>query len=714
MMDFKTINQAALLNLDQLVHEVDPGAQASGREWLFLNPRRSDSHRGSASINRDDGTWKDFGTTEPGGDLVCWWAHCRNLSMGDAGKELAQRFGVSAQGRPEQAWKGPKPVHEYVPMFEALDMPYVAPHGASMVWTYQDEKGRPLYQRPRFEPRQAGEKKQVKWWCIFRAPDGSLEWKNNAPPVPRPLYGLPHLFDSSRYRVLIVEGEKAADAALAKLPAFAVVTSGGKDSAGTTAWAPLHGREDVTLWPDHDQAGLEYAGAVAAKLKPMGIRLRVVDVPMSWPAKWDLADPLPAGVTPAEVQRMIDKAPFWDGHEEPDAPSGQLEVLTWADFKGITVPALEWIWEPFLHRISFGIVASMPTHGKSILSLQLGVAVAAGLSLFGYPTSGPGGVGILALEDDRNSIHRRVCAIVDSYGAEWTSEHDRRLQGNLRIIIRSRLALEQLSGQAQEFHLAGLALELGEKMRSTMDAPMLLFIDTLNAVHDGDENNATEARPFNAAIYSLNAALGCSVWPLHHLRKAGLGKNAPPLEERLSTELIRGSSALLAGARGTAQFGWIVPTEATKANLEPVNCMRRYAIFALTSVNDGPASPWILLEHSSQAGIWIPVHNGDKILATLRGGNAAQELTKAEEILLDVAGGMKHKELAEKYYPDDPKADFKVKTQLNALRSRHKWVQKGSLELTVQGFNKVKELGTQPEILVDPDEVEGDSLRPSA
>ncbi len=401
---------------------------------------------------------------------------------------------------------------------------------------------------------------------------------------------------------------------------------------------------------------------------------------------------------------------------EPDTikHSKRLEVLTWADFKGKPVPQQEWIWGEFLPKVAFALMASLPKHGKSILSLQIAVGVAVGLPLFGVPTCGPGGVGVLALEDDANVIHRRVKAIVESYGTQWTPEHDRLLEGNLRVMVRGRLELEHLAAEAQEFHIAALAQELGDIMRTTLNPTVLMFLDTLNAIHNGEENSATETRPLIATIFSLSSTLGCSVWALHHLIKPGLGKNAPSLETRMDPTLIRGSGAILAGARAACQFGWIVPNEAGKVGLDPINCQRRFAIFGLTAVNDGPTSRWLLLEHSTQAGIWVPTLNGDQILANLRGGNAAADLSKAEGLLVDVAAGMKHQSLAAKHYPDDQKAAEKVKSQLGVLRNRHHWLQKGTLELTIQGINKVKELGVQTPETVHPQEDDSEQIRSSA
>lgn len=694
VLQFKTIAAEALSRAESLVSTWLPDGSRQGDEWVARNPHRDDRKAGSFSVNLKTGVWREFAGDEGGADLVSLYAFLFTAgSQKEAAVALGRDVGVSVQ-RPSSTPRKATAPRPALPLPAGSPAP-PAKHfelGAhSGEWIYRSHGGEELYRVRRYDTAQGKEYRPLSF------KDGKWTW--GYPSEPRPLYGLERLADVNKSSVLVVEGEKAADAAARLFPTLAVVTSpAGAKAAKKADWTPLQ-HHNVVIWPDNDGPGLEFAAEVHALLKELGVAGRVVDVPKGWPVKWDLADQVPVGVGPFTLQEMIDQAQPWSGSVPgTEAPKVKLlDVLTWADFKGKPIPPLEWIWEPFLPKISFGILASLPKHGKSILSLQVSVALAAGLPLFGFPTCGPAGVGILALEDDPKAIHRRLSAIVEAYGQEWTPEHDRRLEGNLRILVRSRLELESLSATAQEFHLVSLAMELGTAMRSTVDTPALLFLDTLNAVHDGDENSAQETRPLIAAINSLNATLGCSVWPLHHLRKAGIGRNAPSLEDRVSSELIRGSGAILAGARGTAQFGWISPQEAKKVGLEPLNSARRYAIFCLTTVNDGPASPWILLEHSKNAGIWAPVPGGDQKLAELRGGQeAVKALNQLEALLVDLHHGIRdRKELIQRHWPDlaPEDAEAKLKNTLSDMRKvKRGWVQSGKLDLTAAGFLKAQAL----------------------
>lgn len=141
-------------------------------------------------------------------------------------------------------------------------------------------------------------------------PRSEKKWHCKAPPSPRPLYGLDRLAARPDAPVLVCEGEKAADAASSIFADMVCVTSqGGSKAAGKADWAPLEGRS-ITVWPDRDQAGRDYAMRVATQLKAVAaLSVRVVDVPMDWPRGWDLADPLPDGVDPGRLHKLLADAP---------------------------------------------------------------------------------------------------------------------------------------------------------------------------------------------------------------------------------------------------------------------------------------------------------------------------------------------------------------------------------------------------------------------
>ena len=114
------------------------------------------------------------------------------------------------------------------------------------------------------------------------------QWRKKAPPTPRPLYWARR---DHTMPVLIVEGEKTADAAALLFPAHAVATwSSGCNSFDKADWSSIANRRCV-LWPDADMPGREAMAKLAPRLLKAGaMQVRIVHPPDGVPEGWDLAD----------------------------------------------------------------------------------------------------------------------------------------------------------------------------------------------------------------------------------------------------------------------------------------------------------------------------------------------------------------------------------------------------------------------------------------
>lgn len=94
--DFETVNRAALSVLGSLLARWLPGGRVEGREYIALNPKRTDRNLGSFRINLDSGRWGDFATGDTGGDPVSLGAFLFDLGQGEAAFKLAGMLGVSS------------------------------------------------------------------------------------------------------------------------------------------------------------------------------------------------------------------------------------------------------------------------------------------------------------------------------------------------------------------------------------------------------------------------------------------------------------------------------------------------------------------------------------------------------------------------------------------------------------------------------------------
>jgi len=182
------------------------------------------------------------------------------------------------------------------------------------LWKYQDTHGRLLFAVGRWNDA-TGKKASFLPISWTRSAEGCERYAFKHYPSPRPLYGLPVLRERPNAPIVVVEGEKCADAAQAVFPSSVIVTSpGGSNGALKADWTPLAGRSRVLIWPDLDAPGTKYASTVANVLADLGIpeilivdaqRLAEVDplgVRRETVAGWDVADAIAEGHEPEKLR----------------------------------------------------------------------------------------------------------------------------------------------------------------------------------------------------------------------------------------------------------------------------------------------------------------------------------------------------------------------------------------------------------------------------
>lgn len=137
---------------------------------------------------------------------------------------------------------------------------------------------------------------------------GERSWRWKGFPTPRIPYGAEALKDSTN-TILIVEGEKTAEAAKRIFPALTVLTwVGGTGSMHLTQWGCLKGR-DVILWPDNDDPGLKCMDKLKAISEKIGAQsVKIVHLPSNTPQAWDLADTFPEGWDRTSLDCLLHEA----------------------------------------------------------------------------------------------------------------------------------------------------------------------------------------------------------------------------------------------------------------------------------------------------------------------------------------------------------------------------------------------------------------------
>ncbi len=324
--DFDSIN--ASLDPASVVPQWLPDGKRVGGEWVARNPTRNDSHAGSFTINLGSGQWGDFATDEKGGDLVSLYAYLfHSGDNGKAARELADNRGIDI-GNPEIRQRTLEKVAKIEEARPKIIMPIPADvpapdfnhfnHGdPSAVWTYRAEDGRPLLYICRFD--HDGKKEIIpRSWCDHPGKGARWTWRGITGTARRPLYGLEKLADRPYADVVLVEGEKTADAAQQLMGDEFIVMAwaGGTSTAELVELRGLRNRR-VVLWPDFDsqtykedhelagqripkhlQPGVKAMVKIAERLAGVAREVLMVDYDIEHPklsGGWDLADAVQQG-----------------------------------------------------------------------------------------------------------------------------------------------------------------------------------------------------------------------------------------------------------------------------------------------------------------------------------------------------------------------------------------------------------------------------------
>ena len=166
-------------------------------------------------------------------------------------------------------------------------------HEPVKTWDYKDANGDLLGISARYEVNGT---KEIRMWTYAARGEDAAEWGCGHFNYPRPLFNLDKI-TNSELPVLIVEGEKCAEAAAHLIPQYIATTwTGGANSFSKTNLEPLRGKK-VILMPDNDDAGRECMLKLADVLSnPLGLNCDVRILETSEMAeKWDIADALASG-----------------------------------------------------------------------------------------------------------------------------------------------------------------------------------------------------------------------------------------------------------------------------------------------------------------------------------------------------------------------------------------------------------------------------------
>lgn len=551
------------------------------------------------------GVWKDFATGQSG-DLLKLWQLVRRCTMRQAMDEAAAFCGFT-QYRETYREARKDSLSQRATSLGAGSRPESDPprdtvpgYRFSAAWDYFDETGAFIMQHARYDSNESRGKKEFRPWIPSR--DGK-DWKSTFPEV-RPLYDLPGLVASDG-PVLIVEGEKTADAARELLSDFTVTTwPGGAQGIGKVDFSPL-ARRDVTIWPDADEPGKSCAEKLATHcLESRARSVRIVTLPEGVPDGWDLADALPDSIEFDQILAALDQAR--DVRLDRRRAQGLLDL---AALYTIEPPPRRWVWESWLPRGHVGLLVGEGGAGKSLIGIDLSIAVITGQSFCGYPVTQGNVLGWFA-EDDRNELHRRVIAGARQFEPKRTDfdrfqAYARHGKENMLCEFPKPTCMEPL----QPFK------DLVDQIRE--HRPILVILDNIAQLSGADENSRREVTIFVNKLSALALEFDCAILLLGHPSKS---------------DDVSGSTAWKAAVRSVFHLDY-QPPGTPKSDEKPLDLDTRF--LSKLKANYSSRSDYVELIYRADALEWVNPAQGESLHVHIQ--RSAKQAVADEAVLSGIA-----------------------------------------------------------------------------
>ena len=245
----EAIRADLIARLESVLETMFPAGKKRRGKFLIGDVLGSPGDSLEVVLNGDKaGLWTDRATGAGGDIFALIGAHSGIDVLHDFPRVLdaaADLLGRSRSIRVPKARKQNVPVDELGP--------------ATAKWDYLDAAGHLLAVVYRYDP--PGQKKQFRPWDAKR--------RKMAPPDPRPLYNQPGI--ASAAQVVLVEGEKCAQALIDMGIVATTAMHGANAPTDKTDWSALSGKA-VLIWPDRDKPGWEYATQAAQAILSAGAK----------------------------------------------------------------------------------------------------------------------------------------------------------------------------------------------------------------------------------------------------------------------------------------------------------------------------------------------------------------------------------------------------------------------------------------------------------
>jgi DNA primase len=272
---------ASTVDIVEVINDIVPLKQRGGK-FMGICPFHND-HKSSLIVNRPKQVFKCF-ACGTGGDIVDFF-----MKMGNTFHEAVDKieFKKGIKESPIKLYVDkPKPLWKQIthPSYFPKRIRHYEFGKPSFVWGYHNADGSPMGYVCRFDLQD--DKEIVPY--VFATDGNKKQWRWMGFDKPRVLYNLPQLLNEPEKGVIVIEGEKAAEAAKKLFTKHVVVSwQGGAEAIRYTDFSPLEGRSVIFI-PDADLPGYKAMIIINEMVKTQ--RSLFVDTMRCKPIHWDIAD----------------------------------------------------------------------------------------------------------------------------------------------------------------------------------------------------------------------------------------------------------------------------------------------------------------------------------------------------------------------------------------------------------------------------------------
>lgn len=442
------LREALLARIEDALFHLFPAGHVQGNKFFIGNVRGDPGD--SMDIAMDGpkaGLWNDFASND-GGDIFSLWGIAKGL---DAKRDFPKVIADIAD------WLGPEPTPSSQTERPKNGNPAalvdtLGQHTAK--WDYHDADGNLIACVYRYDTERG---KEFRPWDV--------KTRMHKAPEPRPLYNIPGILKSDI--VLLVEGEKCADALIGQNICATTAMNGAKAPVEKTDWSPLTGKQ-VFIWPDNDEPGRHYAENAAQAVLGAGASLaHVIPLPQDKPKGWDAADALGEGF---DCPGLIRNAVNARLNVAPNHSVRELLADTSPMPPDIIAPRV-------LTQGGLLVFGGAPKVGKSDFILCWLIHMAAGVEFLGMRPSRRLRIFILQAEIQYHYLRERV----------------RRLRADPGVVeaaLDNFVITPQLKLVLNELGLATIVNTIRQRFGATL--PDIIAIDPLRNVFDGGDGEASE------------------------------------------------------------------------------------------------------------------------------------------------------------------------------------------------------------------------------